>query len=75
MAKKTGRPPLRLEALTLRGTYRLKEYREAELCTSVGAWRGASALLRSALEKTLKANGYTGGSLFDKINWAAAMES
>jgi hypothetical protein len=36
-----------------------KEFREAELCASVGANRGASALFRSALEKTLKANGYT----------------
>lgn len=35
-----------------------KEYREAELCASVGAHRGASVLLRSTLEKTLKLNGY-----------------
>lgn len=28
------------------------EYREAEVCASAGAWRGASALLRSALEKS-----------------------
>jgi hypothetical protein len=48
------------------------EYREAELCASVGAWRAGSALLRSALEKTLKANGYTKGKLFDKIDMAAA---
>jgi Domain of unknown function (DUF4145) len=34
------------------------ETREAELCASVGAWRTAAALLRSTLEKTLKANGY-----------------
>jgi hypothetical protein len=36
----------------------VKEYREAEKCASVDALRGASALLRSAVEKTLKANGY-----------------
>lgn len=36
----------------------LKEYREAELCASIGAYRAASALLRSTLEKVLKANGY-----------------
>lgn len=49
-----------------------KEYREAELCASVEAWRAASALLRSALEKTLKANGYTSGTLQKKIDDAAA---
>ncbi|MEH7549238.1 DUF4145 domain-containing protein [Neobacillus vireti] len=35
------------------------EYREAEKCISFGAWRAASALLRSTLEKTLVENGYT----------------
>jgi hypothetical protein len=48
------------------------EYREAELCASVKAWRGASALLRSALEKTLEENGYSKGSLHQRINEAAA---
>jgi hypothetical protein len=48
-----------------------REYREAELCASVEAWRAASALLRSTLEKTLKANGYTKGSLQQKIDDAA----
>ncbi|RIK94740.1 MAG: hypothetical protein DCC71_23230 [Proteobacteria bacterium] len=47
------------------------EYREAELCASVEAHRAASALLRSALEKTLKANGYVTGSLQQKIDAAA----
>src|SRR2546425_1165759 len=47
------------------------EYREAEFCAAVGAHRAASALLRSVLEKTLKANGYTKGSLEDKIDAAA----
>ena len=35
-----------------------KELREAESCMSVEAWRGAAALLRSALEKILVENGY-----------------
>jgi hypothetical protein len=47
------------------------EYREAELCASVGGWRAASALLRFALEKTLRANGYTNGSLAQRINETA----
>jgi len=50
----------------------VKEYREAELCASVEAWRAASALLRSTLEKTLKVNGYATGSLQQKIDAAAA---
>lgn len=45
----------------------LNEFREAELCMSVGAWRAASALLRSALEKVLKVNGFNENSLFEKI--------
>ena len=35
-----------------------KEFREAELDASNGAFRSASAMLRSVLEKTLKKNGY-----------------
>jgi hypothetical protein len=35
-----------------------KEFREAESCSSFGAKRAAAALFRSALEKTLKLNGY-----------------
>lgn len=35
------------------------EFREAELCAAFEANRAASALFRSVLEKTLKANGYT----------------
>lgn len=50
----------------------VKEYREAELCASVEAWRAASALLRSTLEKALKANAYTKGTLQQKIDDAAA---
>jgi hypothetical protein len=49
----------------------VNEYREAELCASVEAWRAASALLRSTLEKTLKASGYTKGSLQQKIDDAS----
>lgn len=48
------------------------EFRESELCAGFGAWRAASALLRSTLEKTLKANGYTTGSLQAKIDEAAS---
>jgi hypothetical protein len=48
------------------------EFKEAELCASVGAWRAASALLRSTLEKTLRANGYSKGSLAERINQASA---
>lgn len=47
------------------------EYKEAELCASVGAWRAASSLLRSTLEKTLRANGYEKGSLAARIDEAA----
>jgi hypothetical protein len=49
-----------------------KEFEESELCASVQAWRAASALLRSTLEKTLRANGYKKGSLADRIDEAAA---
>ena len=48
------------------------EFREAELCAAHCAFRGASALLRSSLEKTLKANGYIKGDLKGKIDDAAA---
>jgi len=49
-----------------------REFREAELCASVGAWRAGSALLRSTLEKTLRSNGYIKGNLADRIDEAAA---
>src|SRR5262245_8857921 len=48
------------------------EFREAETCASVGAFRAASALLRSALEKTLGENGYVTGSLAARIDEAAS---
>lgn len=48
------------------------EFREAELCAAVQAWRGGSSLLRSTLEKTLRANGYQKGSLAERIDQAAA---
>lgn len=47
------------------------EYREAELCIAHEAHRAASALLRSALEKTLTANGYSEGKLYHRIEKAA----
>ena len=50
----------------------VKEYREAEKCVAARAYRAASALVRSTLEKTLKANGFTSGSLSAKIDAAAA---
>jgi hypothetical protein len=50
----------------------VNEFREAELCASVDAWRAASALIRSALEKTLRANGYIKGTLEARIDEAAA---
>jgi hypothetical protein len=48
-----------------------REFAEAELCASVEAWRAASAILRSTLEKTLKANGYSKGNLATRIDEAA----
>lgn len=53
-----------------------KEFREAERCSAFKANRAAAALFRSALEKTLKANGYVkqGNQLRDlqsKIDEAA----
>ena len=50
----------------------VNEFREAEVCASAGAFRAALALLRSVLEKTLKANGYTKRHLKDNIDDAAA---
>lgn len=38
------------------------EFREAEKCSAHGLNRAASALFRSVLEKTLKANGYVKGN-------------
>jgi hypothetical protein len=50
----------------------VSEFREAEMCANAGAWRAATAMLRSALEKMLKANGYVKGDLKSKIDAAAA---
>lgn len=47
------------------------EFRETELCASVGAWRAASGLLRSTLEKLLRVDGYAKGSLANRIDLAA----
>jgi hypothetical protein len=51
----------------------LAEFREAELCASVGATRAASALLRSSLEKALRHHGFTKGSLYERIEQAASI--
>ena len=49
------------------------EVREAETCMAAGAYRAASAMLRSALEKTLSANGYVAErNLKDQIDKACA---
>lgn len=48
------------------------EFREAESCASISAWRAASGLFRSTLEKLLRANGYTKGSLASRIDEASA---
>jgi hypothetical protein len=47
------------------------EFREAELCAEAGAYRSGCGMLRSTLEKTLKLNGFTAGSLYSKIEAAA----
>jgi len=51
-----------------------REFREAEVCASTKAFRAASAMLRSTLEKTLKHNGYTEGNLKEKIDSACKEE-
>jgi hypothetical protein len=50
-----------------------KEFREAELCLETGCCRAAAALFRSALDKTLLANGYKTGrsNLKTRIDEAA----
>lgn len=50
----------------------LREFREAELCLAHKAFRAASALFRSTLEKALRANGYRDGVLAQKIDDAAS---
>jgi len=49
----------------------VKEFREAETCIAAEAWRGAAALLRSALEKVLIANGLKESDLYKKIEAAS----
>lgn len=51
-----------------------REFREAETCMETGCYRAAAALLRSALDKTLRSNGYKVGkrtSLKKQIDEAA----
>jgi Domain of unknown function (DUF4145) len=50
----------------------VNEFREAELCAAIGAWRAASAMLRSVLEKTLRENGFDKGNLQQKIDEATS---
>lgn len=49
----------------------VNEFRESELCAAHGAYRAASALMRSVLEKALKDSGYVSGQLYHKIEAAA----
>jgi len=46
----------------------VKEFRESELDATHAAYRSASAMLRSVLEKTLKLNGYDEVEVMDKQN-------
>jgi Domain of unknown function (DUF4145) len=48
------------------------EFNEASTCLSFGAYRAASALYRSCIEKVLKDNGYTDGNMMKKIELAAS---
>lgn len=48
----------------------VSEFEEAALCASAQAWRATAALLRSALEKALRANGYSEPNLFQKLEAA-----
>jgi len=47
------------------------EFREGEICAAYGAYRSASAMMRSVLEKALKDSGYASGNLYNKIEQAA----
>lgn len=47
------------------------EFREAETCINAEAYRAASAMFRSTLEKVLRANGYVKGTLAERIDDAA----
>lgn len=49
----------------------LSEFREAERDASIGSYRSGSAMLRSVLEKVLKAHGYEEGGLQKKVDDAA----
>lgn len=43
------------------------EFREAEKCSGIGAYRAGAAMLRSVLEKTLKDHGYTSRYLSENL--------
>lgn len=52
-----------------------REFREAELCSEAGCYRAAAGMLRSVLDKTLRANGYNtreNRNLKQQIDAAAA---
>jgi Domain of unknown function (DUF4145) len=52
-----------------------REFREAELCAEAGCYRAAAGMLRSVLDKTLRANGYNtreNKNLKQQIDAAAA---
>jgi len=65
----TARPKMRLPDIIPNGV--ANEFREAESCMSVEAWRGAAALLRSTLEKVLHVNGFNESDLYKKIQAAS----
>ncbi len=48
-----------------------EEFKEASTCMAFGAYRAASALYRSCIEKVLKGSGYTSGDMKSKIDLAA----
>jgi hypothetical protein len=66
--------PIAVQVVTLPATVPpgiVAEFREAERCAAFSCWRASSALFRSTLEKTLKADGYITGNLKGKIDEAA----
>lgn len=44
-----------------------EEFREAERCSGIQAWRAGAAMLRSTLEKTLRDHGYTEWALSENL--------
>lgn len=52
----------------------VSEFREAEKCAGIGAYRAGAAMLRSVLEKTLKDHNYTKWTLTDNLKDAGIDE-